>query len=573
MCCASMVSAAALSTMPEPVVIIGAGAAGLATARELKKRRMEYRVLERGSTPGQTWADLYDSLRLHTGRHMSALPGMRLPRGTPLFPSRTDFHEYLREYARRHDIAVETGRNVHRVRRDARRWIVYADGEEIEAGAIVAATGIVANPFVPPFAGREDFERAGGRVLHSAEYRRPDSFAGRRVLVVGVGNSGGEIASELARAGVDVTVAVRSGANVVPLTLAGVPIQYLSTIVRRLPRPAREKIVEAVQRISEHRRGPPVLPVPAHSPLDAIPLIGFNLIDEIRAGRVRVRPGIDAFTRTGAGFSDGTTHDFDDVILATGFRPALSIFGDAIRRDVRGLAVRLDRVRSADYEDLVFVGQNYDSRGGLLNIAADAPLAAQHIARTLQRLHSRDHRHHTTRDIDVTERRPFIPLLPVRRTLTQRLLRRRPRENAVVEINNLLACADSVRDVTREDVLRICEEHRTTLGGPLAGRFERIYRDYLACCLEDRHLSSDELADLAWLQKLLDIPAPATAAIHEHVSRQLYRCSVAEMLNDGVIDAGEREFLGRLQQELAISGRAAHRIMEEKMKQRQRPSL
>lgn len=170
----------------------------------------------------------------------------------------------------------------------------------------------------------------------------------------------------------------------------------------------------------------------------------------------------------------------------------------------------------------------------------------------------------------MAERRPFVPLLPARRSLIQRLLRRRPRENAVVEINNLLACADSVRAVRREDVLRICEDHRTTLDGPLAGRFERIYRDYLAYCLEDRHLSADEVADLAWLQKLLGIPAPATAAIHEHVSRQLYRCSVAEMLSDGVIDARERDFLGRLQQELAISGRAAHRILEAGMQQRQR---
>lgn len=178
---------------------------------------------------------------------------------------------------------------------------------------------------------------------------------------------------------------------------------------------------------------------------------------------------------------------------------------------------------------------------------------------------------HPAHDTDMTDRRPFTPLLPARRTLVQRLLRRRPRENAVVEINNLLANADHVRDVQHEHIVRILEEHRTTLDGPLAGRFERIYRDYLAYCLEDRHLSGDELADLAWLQKLLDIPALATAAIHEHVSRQLYRCSVSEMLDDGVIDAREREFLGRLQQELAISGRAAHRILEAKMQQRQRP--
>jgi NADPH-dependent 2,4-dienoyl-CoA reductase/sulfur reductase-like enzyme len=378
-----MVSAAVRSTMPDPVVIVGAGAAGLAAARELRRRRVPLRVLERGAGPGHTWANLYDSLRLHTGRHLSALPGMRLPRGTPIFPGRSDYHDYLCAYARRHAIPVETGRRVERVRRLDEQWIVESDGERIAARAVVMATGIVANPFIPAFAGRDEFEAAGGRVQHSVEYRRPAPFAGRRVLVIGTGNSGGEIASELARAGVAVTIAVRSGAHVVPLSLAGIPIQYLGTAVRRLPRAVQERVVSLIGRISERRRGPPVLPLPPHHPLDGIPLIGFHLVDEIRGGRVRVRPGIDTFIPGGVRFIDGSEHAFDDIILATGFRPALGPLGDTVRRDQAGFAVRADRVRSADFADLVFVGHNYDVRGGLLNIAVDAPLAAAHLHRTI----------------------------------------------------------------------------------------------------------------------------------------------------------------------------------------------
>lgn len=165
-------------------------------------------------------------------------------------------------------------------------------------------------------------------------------------------------------------------------------------------------------------------------------------------------------------------------------------------------------------------------------------------------------------------RHPFVPLPPVRRTLLQRVLGRRPRENAPIEVNNLLAKSASVRDVQRADIDRICGMHRTSPTGPLAGRFERLYRDYLAYCLGDRHLSDEELADLTHLQKLLHIPAETAAGIHEHVARQVYSRSVAEVLDDGVIDAGERDFLGRLQQELAISGRAAHRILEAKLRRR-----
>ena len=370
--------------MAEPVVIIGAGAAGLATARELALRRIPYRILERGSGAGQTWADLYDSLRLHTGRHLSALPGLRL-NNTPLFPSRIDYHVYLQDYARRFEIPVESNSEVTHVRADNEGWSIDTVGGSMWAPAIVIATGIVTNPQVPQLPGRELFERDGRRVLHSIVYRRPDMFVGRRVLIVGVGNSGGEIGTELARSGAHVSVAVRSGAHVVPLTIAGVPIQYIAHGMRSLPKSLRTRVVGMVRVLSELRRGPPVLPLPAHGPLDAIPLIGFHFVDEIKAGRVRVLPGIDRFVADGMRFSDGSEHAFDDVILATGFRAALQPFGNSIACDARGFALRTDRVTSAQHDNVFFVGHNYDSSGGLLNIARDAPLAAQAVERLLIR--------------------------------------------------------------------------------------------------------------------------------------------------------------------------------------------
>lgn len=165
-------------------------------------------------------------------------------------------------------------------------------------------------------------------------------------------------------------------------------------------------------------------------------------------------------------------------------------------------------------------------------------------------------------------RAPFVVQERKRTGLLRRMFGRPHRENAVVEINNLLARADSVRAVTRAEVEEICREHHTDLNGPLAGRFERLYRDYMTFCLADRHLSDDELADLAHLRTILRIPPETTAAIHEYVARSVYSRSVADVLDDGVIDAEERTFLGRLQHELALSSRAAHRIVEARMRQR-----
>ena len=360
-----------------PVVVVGGGPAGLATSAELRKRRIEHVVLERGEAAGHTWMNLYDSLTLHTGKHLSTLPGMSFNRSVPVFPSRGDFVAYLHRYAEVFELPIETGKAVTAVERDNGGWLVRTSAGDLGAGAVVMATGIVAAPRMPDVAG---LERFGGRVIHSVDYRRPAGFQGRRVLVVGVGNSGGEIGSELANAGARVTMAVRSGANVVPRELAGVPIQYLVFAMRGLPKGARRTIAGWVGKLTELRRGKPVLPKPSHGPLDAIPLIGFHLVDAIRAGRIDVRPGIAELTEAGVRFTDGTEDAFDDIIFATGFTPALSPLGGLVRTDAKGFALRTDRVTSADQRNLYFVGHTYDAAGGLYNIRRDSGLAADRIA-------------------------------------------------------------------------------------------------------------------------------------------------------------------------------------------------
>ena len=111
-----------------------------------------------------------------------------------------------------------------------------------------------------------------------------------------------------------------------------------------------------------------------------VPLIGFHLIDAIRAGTIRVKPGVREFTSAGVRFDDGTDGSFDDVIMATGYRAAVGTLGSLIRTDACGFAVRTGRVTSADQPNLYFVGHNYDTRGGLRNIAQDARLVAKLVA-------------------------------------------------------------------------------------------------------------------------------------------------------------------------------------------------
>lgn len=385
-------------------VIVGAGPAGLAASRELGERGLRHRVLERGGGPGHCWAHLYDSLRLHTGKHLSGLPGRSLPDSAPLFVPRSVFLDYLRDYAAHFRLPVVSECPVLRIapagsrgesrtgvgpepgrrgRKRSRMRHPSPDHWEIETGqgtlrtrTVVMATGILSNPYAPSFPGQEDFR---GTIRHSVEYRRPDPFVGRRILVVGAGNSAGEIAPELARAGADVTVAIRSGANVVPLTVLGLPVQYLAWAVLKLPERAREVVVKAFGRATRAIRGEPPFPRPEGSPLDSIPLIGFGLVNAIRSGGVALRGSVERMGRDGVTFDDGTAQPFDDVILATGYRPALSPLEGLVRTDDGGFALRTDRVASADHPGLYFIGHNYDATGGLSNIRRDAPIVAERV--------------------------------------------------------------------------------------------------------------------------------------------------------------------------------------------------
>jgi len=360
------------------VVVIGAGPSGLATSRELSVRGVPHVVLERGATIAHTWENLYDGLVLHTGKHFSALPGMPFPKATPLFPRRRDFLDYLSRYAERFRVPVTTSAEVAAVERVASAWRVRVKGgAELASGRVVVASGIVANPIVPDIPGMSRF---AGTVMHSAAYRNPQPYAAERILVVGAGNSAGEISVELANAGADVTVAVRNGASVVPRELLGIPIQYFGVAIGRLPRRAQRAINRATASIAARVR-PTMLPRGSAGPCSAIPLIGFHLVDAIRSGRIRLKPGIQEFTGDGVRFTDGSTGAFDRVILATGYRAALGFLAGLVHTDPCGFAARRDRVISADQPDLYFVGHNYDTRGGLRNIAEDARRTAMLIAR------------------------------------------------------------------------------------------------------------------------------------------------------------------------------------------------
>lgn len=360
------------------VVIVGGGPGGLAVSQQLGVRGIAHIVIEKGDSPGWQWGQTYDSLRLHTGKHLSALPGMPYPKGTDLFPSRAAFTSYLKSYTERFDIPLRVGVEAQALKREGDTWRIKTGEDWIAARAVVVATGIMSSPVVPCFAGLDAYR---GGLIHSSAYRHPSGFTRQRVLVVGIGNSGADIATELADADASVAVSVRSGVNNVPLSIAGIPSQYLGWAISWLPRAMQQRLTRMVGNVGSLVRGGTPLPrKQGFSDCPDVPLIGMKLANAVKTGLIELLPGIERFTARGAKFADGTEHSFDSVILATGYRAALEWMGVYGARDVCGFARRRDRVQSQEFSDLYFVGHNYDGRGGLYNIAVDAKRIARIIS-------------------------------------------------------------------------------------------------------------------------------------------------------------------------------------------------
>jgi cation diffusion facilitator CzcD-associated flavoprotein CzcO len=360
----------------EPVLIVGAGPAGLATAAMLQRAGIASRILEAGPAAGHSWARYYDRLRLHTGRRISGLPGYPLPRNYPVFVSRPAYLRYLHAYARRFNLLITPNQRVLRAERVGDLWRLTTADTVWEAPVLVAASGIAANPAVPPIPGLSTY---GDRVLHSSAYQTAAPFAGQDVLVVGVGNSGTEIALDLARVARQVTLAVRSPIAIVPRRLFGLPISYFAIGLSYLPPRLRRGVRALLSRRWLARLRAAGLEAGAP---DQFPVIGLEILDAIAAGRVTVAPGIDRFTPTAVAFADGTQRRFDAVVLATGFRPALDYLAPYITMPDEKQA-HLDIQAAPAVPDLYFVGFYYDGlRGALYLIGRQAQEVARRIRRS-----------------------------------------------------------------------------------------------------------------------------------------------------------------------------------------------
>jgi putative flavoprotein involved in K+ transport len=311
------------------LVIIGAGQAGLAAGRRAKAKGLEFEIVEAASQAGGSWPCYYDSLTLFSPARYSRLPDLEFPGDPERYPKRDEVVGYMRDYARHFDLPILVDFQVTRVEALARSSgyaVMAKDGRQREARAVLVASGGFGTPKTPRIDGEDAFQ---GQRLHSRDYRRPEPYAGQRVVVVGAGNSAVQIAVELAKVA-KVSLATRGPVKLVPQRLLGKDIHFwlkwtgLDNV--SLPGDPTAPVVDD----GRYRRA-------------------------LRSGQPDQRRMFSRFTTSGVVWTDGVEEPVDAVIFATGFSPTLDFLQGTGALDARGWPIHRRGV-SLPCPGLFFVG-------------------------------------------------------------------------------------------------------------------------------------------------------------------------------------------------------------------------
>ena len=310
-----------------PWALIGAGPSGLGAARNLARRGIPFVGFEAHSDVGGLWdidgsrSTMYETAHLISSRTTTAYDEFPMREGPPDYPSHWQMREYFRDYADTFDLRrhFRFSNPVTRVEPDGDEWLVTAEGpggkaETTRHAGVIIANGLFSTPSIPEFEG--EFT---GEILHTSEYRRPEAFRGKRVLVIGAGNSGCDIAVDAVGQARSVDMSLRSGYWFFPKYILGRPSDTLNE-GPALPPPVKQRIDSRVIRLITGDPARLGFPVPEGKIYETHPVMNTLVLYHAGHGDIRVRPDVERFEGSEVVFADGSRSEYDMVMLATGYR-------------------------------------------------------------------------------------------------------------------------------------------------------------------------------------------------------------------------------------------------------------
>lgn len=370
-----------------PTLIIGAGPAGLATAARLSAAGQDFTIIEKSRHVGNAWREHYDRLCLHTVKELSHLPLLPFPDSYPRYVQKDQLVDYFEHYKDHFKIEPRYETAATDIRKVDGAWLVKTEnGPSFQTPNLVVATGVNHVPNRPVFKNEEQFT---GKIIHSKVYKNGKPFVTKNVLVVGMGNTGAEVALDLVEYGAaSITIAVRGKVNIVPRDLKGRSTQITALKLAKLPTWLGDWIGSQVRKLTMGDLPKYNLPYPKIPPakqlrtLGKTPVVDLGTADMIRAGAIKVvNAGIDHFTPGSVIFEDGSEQAFDVVILATGYKANLT---DMIENG----PTLMDRfgwpkfvVGAGEQAGLYFIGFDNYTAGGILGVInRDSQIITDHIS-------------------------------------------------------------------------------------------------------------------------------------------------------------------------------------------------
>lgn len=390
----------------EKFCIVGAGSSGLAAAKAFAEAGIPFDCLEREDDVGGNWyydrphSSVYASTHTISSKRLTEYVDFPMPAEYPEYPHHRQVWEYLKSYARKFGLyeRIEFNKSIERIEpaddpNGPGSWSVHlVDGPSTSNKVrryrgIVVANGHNWKPRVPPFARNESGGRIDPRVIHSAEYKTPDVLVGKRVLVVGAGNSGCDIAVEAAQHAASTLHSTRRGYHYLPKFWRGKPIDQLNEkLLRyRLPKPVRRMLGALVERVAFGPPGSYGLPKPDHKLFESHPIINQQLFYYLAHGRIAPRGDVASLDVAPSGpigirFADGTSAEVDVVVLATGFEIAMPFLDPKLLNWDGGKPKLFLNVFHPQRDDLFVVGLIQPDSGQFGLVDCQSKLVARYIA-------------------------------------------------------------------------------------------------------------------------------------------------------------------------------------------------
>ncbi len=361
------------------VCIIGAGSSGITAAQALQAQSVPFDCFEAGSSVGGNWrygndnemSSAYESLHINTSRQMMEYAAYPMPESLPDYPDHRQiaqyFDDFVDHFGLREQITFRT--EVCKVEplrtsgpTDGARYAVTIrsrDGGEPETRRyrdVIVATGHHWDPRwpEPSFPGAETFP---GEQLHAHHYRTSRPMTGKRVLVLGIGNSACDIAVESSRVALSTDLAMRRGAHILPKYMFGMPTDHLTdSALARSPLKLQQVVLSAMLRLTQGKVSDYGLPEPDHAVLHAHPTVSQDLLNRLGHGDITVRPNIERFEGSRVFFTDGSHGEYDVIVYCTGYKVSFPFFSDEVVRTTDNHVDLYRRVVHPDHPGLYFIG-------------------------------------------------------------------------------------------------------------------------------------------------------------------------------------------------------------------------